>query len=780
MIILLPTVSLAFNWAMAHWNTQCIELWDDYRRFGPLWVQVDAMLGTESDKAGRQKAASNWLRLYTLLSDPDNRDEFEARLSGPQKTSWRILTEWWDADYQSRELVEPVQRLIQDIATTGTSEYDASPGPAPGSERSFYHSLLSDLWRNEFFPNDTVFKDVDGEIVVDTDSLAQVYDDLDDIRREALEHSTFQRMAYRHLIQPRPQNRRENEHHGVTLEPCSWLDMNPEQEGWPYFLWDIHGRKTVKSHELSALPRYTCISHTWGRWRTSVSKDVQGVPWLVPENTRFSVEALSESFATAHWTTSYLWFDLFCIPQDGSILANNEISRQSAIFRNASASVIWLNDVDSWEILPNAISWWSLTYLRATSERGLYDVDQRLAQLYKASDFPIELGTEQSFSPFATNRAVSWLQKAGQWRFPSSNPLNGWFSSLWTLQEAFLRPGALLCSRNWEPLKDKAGYIVTLDTLLTLYSTASGFVRFAQGAQHDFRDWKAYTINSGLKIGATMYQPEYRLQIPQGARQLAQMSLRTKLYTLGEPSEVAVLMLGNLRQCTESRAQAIMSAVGATDWFVEYVKVHGTSPPENNLVMGTYPLPFVEEASKKMGAIFYSTLREPPGLLSLLFIAWCRQYLGSMLPFTIPFFQPSMRTFLSSRIGNVDFPEIQTWTITETGSVKISYAAVVGAEPRLGRRDANFRAVIIDYHKGKDRYREVNLQAWMREQSRLYSWYAIALTRRRAQITGLVLKSVPLCGYKTTYLVKVAAFKTSDYYGPIPKVNSETVNWVVL
>lgn len=102
---------------------------------------------------------------------------------------------------------------------------------------------------------------------------------------------------------------------------------------------------------------YTTISHTWGRWRIpGASVTVEKVPWAIPLNTRFDVSALPALFSQQSWSTRYLWFDLFCIPQDGSKLAGIEISRQADIFRNSTKSALWLNDIESWDALSNAVT----------------------------------------------------------------------------------------------------------------------------------------------------------------------------------------------------------------------------------------------------------------------------------------------------------------------------------------------------------------------------------------------------------------------------------------
>jgi hypothetical protein len=54
----------------------------------------------------------------------------------------------------------------------------------------------------------------------------------------------------------------------------------------PFYLWDIMQRRTIVVHELPSDPKYTCISHTWGRWENGDSVRRDGVDWDIPLNTR--------------------------------------------------------------------------------------------------------------------------------------------------------------------------------------------------------------------------------------------------------------------------------------------------------------------------------------------------------------------------------------------------------------------------------------------------------------------------------------------------------------
>src|ERR1700735_2606351 len=98
---------------------------------------------------------------------------------------------------------------------------------------------------------------------------------------------------------------------------------------------------TVEVSNLKEVPRYACVSHTWGRWREDKPPvRLPGVEWLVPTNTRVRVQNLPQQLKDS-FASGYLWFNLLCIPQDRSPLALSEIARQAEIFGGAISAIAW-------------------------------------------------------------------------------------------------------------------------------------------------------------------------------------------------------------------------------------------------------------------------------------------------------------------------------------------------------------------------------------------------------------------------------------------------------
>lgn len=199
-------------------------------------------------------------------------------------------------------------------------------------------------------------------------------------------------------------------------------------------------------------PDYNAITYTWGRWMLRgpeeqpavTAMDVKGVDWQVPRIdpkhfTRDEFLAVTQRATgrvprTAaeiprdrHWfpeghqlpehrETEWLWVDIACIDQrSGSPDSAAEVGRQAEIFRNAKNVFFWVTTFTGRELD---------VVLKALS--GLDSLDT----------------AQHAQPPSDIRHALERL---------SADP---WFSSLWTLQEAFLRPDAMLISRDGQSSTD--------------------------------------------------------------------------------------------------------------------------------------------------------------------------------------------------------------------------------------------------------------------------------------------------------------------------------------
>lgn len=273
---------------------------------------------------------------------------------------------------------------------------------------------------------------------------------------------------------------------------------------------------------------------------------IQGVPWLVPRNERFDIESLPEHLQRIQPKATYIWIDLFCIPQDGSPKAEDEINRQALIFQNASRCIAWVNDVVEWTRTGKALDWIAISYLHAATSTGIYDTESLLGPLYREAQNISELFTHELEVPEGEKLLLDRSKPR------AVVPVGGrklaepacWFSSLWTLQEAMLCPSLTFVSRDWAPLKDRLGTAIPLDAFFGILDTVDN-------VWYDDKPYKSWTdgpmVHYSRHRSSQESEPSERW--PSGARQLLSLCSMTRMENLLESSEpVGLLVVANTRQ----------------------------------------------------------------------------------------------------------------------------------------------------------------------------------------------------------------------------------------
>jgi hypothetical protein len=553
----------------------------------PLGDAFKSNSGAIAGPIGWKGGLTNWNAVQDEFFAP--KSGFMEYLTPSQRRILLLLVEWWSGQFDTNNAIESIKIAIREHANSSFSDQIEirelnieSKGP--------YHTKLLQALTSEFFIHPTA-----------KSQLAQVR------RQTASLVSACQRIAHLVLLPnkeliaklepPASENSNlafittERQVSGgvpgssglsgeqtyttndplpsAILEVCPWLSAE-KKAGLPYYLWDIEAKETVVVKELTGSPAYTIISHTWGRWRVpesdpDASVKVRGVPWLVPRNSKFDVERMPDIFclhAKAFAPTKYIWFDLFCIPQDRSPLALLEISRQAAIFGTASRAACWLNTITDWKGLRAAVQWLSIVFLRRAmaSDR----ITEALASINHMDIHPTQL-----FKEFIERLPESPNFAVGQ------EPC-GWFTSLWTLQEFCLRPDMLLFDRNWDLfrlLDGTASAPMPLDNILALVE--------------DF----------------TKHGWDAPIEQPRVVVELLALTDSTCILDILDSSPLAILVLADRRECNHQRAEAIMSVVGATDWYLRTPKeLH-----EENLVLGKFPIQFLREVREREGARFFAS-----------------------------------------------------------------------------------------------------------------------------------------------------------------------------
>jgi len=229
-------------------------------------------------------------------------------------------------------------------------------------------------------------------------------------------------------------------------------------------------------------PKYNVLSYTWGRWslnndtlKSIKSIKVAGISWPIPRihPDHFTVEEFMNVIRLSSIDAGkvdkpmeqairspcdFLWLDVACIDQNHFATYMSEIGRQAMIFKNASQKFIWLNRYDHAKLSSLCVN------LRALADRlsfnsGIDDLFQN--HLFGVS---VQLPLKQEDNP--------------NWQFQALEDFTSliadpWFSSLWTLQEAFLSSLAQILSRNGQTITYKPGnnnWGITLpDSTFTLW-----------------------------------------------------------------------------------------------------------------------------------------------------------------------------------------------------------------------------------------------------------------------------------------------------------------------
>ena len=184
-------------------------------------------------------------------------------------------------------------------------------------------------------------------------------------------------------------------------------------------------------------PTYNVVSYTWGRYNIKETSmpdvkavSIRGLTWDVPriDPAHFSAQDFEyliqkciihrpNQIEPDSVPPEHLWLDIACIDQEDEKIKRLEIGRQAKIFEHAETALIWLNHQN-------------------TEQLG-----QSLEKFVGAIE---QIETDAAVGSAGT--AAEALDLILQ---------DPWFSSLWTLQEAFLRKDAVLLSLQGESVSIK-------------------------------------------------------------------------------------------------------------------------------------------------------------------------------------------------------------------------------------------------------------------------------------------------------------------------------------
>lgn len=636
-----------------------------------MWLPAAPDEDKKADKADllHERVALSWKRICHYMTKEGDCIDHNGILSLQQTIAFEMLFEWW-LD------LSPEKRRGSQEAT-----FDHGIVEGEGYQASMQRLFKREFWNETYYSPDTESPDA---------SFVRGQD-----RRNTALNAYCQHWGRRAFDICRSEEGEYVDDRDISaplewlytvgpiIEPCPWLEESVDEwHDWPYYLWSVSERRTIQTSSLDSLPDYVAVSHTWGRWSSGDLITLPGVPWKIPGNTLFLVEHLPDILMRIPDITNckYVWLDLLCIPQDRSPLGVQEISRQAKIFQSAERAVAWLNEVDNLHGLQQIVKWQALFFFDS-SHRTVEDI--------------------QAHQRFCTDAYTDLANLrcelvAADSKDPTSQQPIPWFTSLWTLQELCLRPDMWLCSRDWTPLtiSDTSSHPIPFSGLIALQELCRN------------KDVDIYDDVSCLD-------------------QIANWEETTGLSELLWLDRVAILQLGERRSCTGRRAEAIMSALGTTTWYKngfasgKYL-AGDLSTLESELVLGRYPLSFVQELADAIPGFLFSTLLKEEihdnddndncSQLSL------RNFHGSMLPFgrERAFYWAPSPVHRESHWAVLPHSSLYSWKVNLDGSVRISQACILS--PSTPATDSTFSGKIFlkgTLSQAQPRERdEIDLHAW--------------------------------------------------------------------
>ncbi|KAI1448784.1 hypothetical protein F5Y02DRAFT_430623 [Annulohypoxylon stygium] len=681
------------------------------------------------------RALMNWYRLQFVFSSGDA-DFF---ITWDQRYTYHLLFDWWTAAFddpkaprayaeiliaQSPILKKQVEEKYfvgkhRDLWECIGQHFGLLPRLPPDfslneKDLSEYDKALWELFLTEFFRGD-VYDDYNIDFIKSARQQAAftAYHRQAGMRHDTslrppiiLQHRTIENSFACSIEASDPRHPRHI-NRGPLLRACPWLDRKDENStqlsnkpdplsGWPRYLWHLTDKKVVDMYETPERPRYTTISHTWGRW---ADKDKEGclVPgglkYRVPYNEMFEVDEIPGYLEAliGKIETEYVWLDLVYIPQgvrdqgdnnhnstnvlspDDLKIQTGEIARQGSIFRNATASIAWWHDCADLSCLKELYNWLSLLSLAPSQE------------IERKKSIIAEKIQNQNLS-------------TGLLRKNDETAANSWFTSLWTLQELCLRPDMWLAvckvpDKDSPPGSKPEWNILTAHDDNTSQIPLNGFVSL---------------YKSILDVSGKIKVEENKVK---GAlTEVYNWLTLTGLSQLMALSQVDSLRLRDSRYCEERRAEAIMSAIGATKWFEE-VRV-ASYDPEKDEILGIYPRKFIEEVRKDIPGKFFATYLKVPdlkpsssgedqtgrtdmyglgrtdkevdeGAVLASHYQSSDQARGSLLPFSqsgyILCIHFPMGPGKNNSVGYTHHSSVDSWTIEHNGNVDIKEACILSS-----------------------------------------------------------------------------------------------------
>lgn len=312
-------------------------------------------------------------------------------------------------------------------------------------------------------------------------------------------------------------------------------------------------------------------------------------------------------------------------------------ARQAGSYLQGADTVLaWINDVSNWANLRSNLEYPALAYLRNSLSLE-YSIKRSEAMERMTS---IAAKEPDAVSAASGQTVVSEDGNASR---------EAWSTSLWTLQEAIMRPAIILCIQNWEPLCVGADSMpVSFNHMLSLGD-----------ADMSLRGAHLYGLKSSDDVASPTGWNQDR---PSGVRALEKFTTDIGLDNLDDLTPISPLVLGSTKNCT-------MSVCGATNWHIgktvsQFQQGHELKERKNIMVGSLYPVGFIRGVYTKTGADFFLHMHTVVTLRSE------RSHNSNMPPIIV---RGSMLPFISEGLGESDGAggfvsraPASTFTTTET------------------------------------------------------------------------------------------------------------------
>lgn len=242
------------------------------------------------------------------------------------------------------------------------------------------------------------------------------------------------------------------------IYPADWLHV---EEEWPRRLLHIPTltsleRKDGNMYGDTCEPSFSILSYTWGRWYVGSGPrlPISGISWTIPavdERRAFTVTDFHGVIREIGKHSHFLWLDVACIDQENYAVKMDEIGRQAGIFAKASQVYVWLwtlpidtlqpaaDVIERFDVYPRPMSFNN----NPGSVSGSWSAPAYIIMEHASNGLMINHHEDTSAVLDILKRLQTSIDHIlGDW----------YFSSLWTLQECFLRRQAVVLSLDAQPV----------------------------------------------------------------------------------------------------------------------------------------------------------------------------------------------------------------------------------------------------------------------------------------------------------------------------------------